>query len=184
MNILVSILLVLAGLVALLLLLALFLKRQHYVKRAIVIDAPRQEVFDYVKLLRNQETFNDGAMADPARNKEFRGTDGTVGFVYAWSGNKDAGQGEKEIMDIEEGKRVEMEIRFVKPMRATARIVMETESLPGGQTRVSWSNAGTLPYPLNIMVPMVERGVGKGMDTSLARLKGILEKRPAAAALH
>ena len=177
MNIIITILLVVAGIIVLLLLIAIFMKRKHSVNREIIINAPRQKVFDYLKLLKNQEQFNKGAMADPDRKREFKGTDGTVGYIYAWSGNKNAGEGEKEIKNIIEGKRIETEIRFVKPMATSAYIIMETESLSDEQTKVYWSNAGTLKYPLNIMVPMVEKMITKDMDSSLLNLKNILEKQ-------
>jgi hypothetical protein len=176
MNIMITILLILAGIVALLLLMALFMKKDHYVSRDIIINAPRQKVFDYIKLLKNQDEFNKHAMTAPDRKREFKGTDGTVGYVYAWSGDKNAGVGEKEIMNIIEGKRIETEIRFVKPMTATASIIMETESLPGDQTRLSWSNAGTLNYPVNLFIPMMQKSVAKDMDSSLSTLKNILEQ--------
>jgi hypothetical protein len=176
MNILITILLGIAGLIALALIIALFMKKEHFVKRDIVINAPRQKVFEYVKLLKNQDEFNKHAMAGPDRKKEFKGTDGTVGYIYSWSGNKKAGEGEKEIINIEEGKRVETEIRFIKPMRATSRIIMETESLSDNETKLSWSNAGRLNYPVNIMIPMMEKMLPKDMDESLATLKIILEK--------
>jgi len=176
MNTIITILLVVAGVIALLLLMALFMKREHYVKREIIINAPQQKVFDYIKLLKNQDEFNKHAMAGPDRKREFKGTDGTVGYIYSWSGNKNAGVGEKEIKNIIEGKKIETEIRFVKPMRATACIIMETESLSDDQTKVSWSNAGTLKYPVNIMIPMMEKMLPKEMDTSLSTLKSILEK--------
>src|SRR5436190_2864555 len=176
MNIIITILLVVAGIIALLLIIALFIKREHYVKREIIINAPRQKVFDYIKLLKNQDEFNKHAMSAPDRKREFKGTDGTVGYIYAWSGDKNAGVGEKEIKDIVEGKRIEMEIRFVKPMAVSATIIMETESLSDNQTKVTWSNAGTLKYPVNIMIPMMEKNVSKGMDDSLLTLKGIFEK--------
>jgi len=176
MNIIITILLIVACIIALLLIIGLFMRRQHYVKREIIINAPRQKVFDYIKLLKNQDNFNKHAMAAPDRKSEFKGTDGTVGYIYSWSGNKDAGVGEKEIKNIIEGKRVEMEIRFVKPMAVTADIIMETESLSDHQTKVYWSNAGTLKYPINIMIPMMEKSVAKDMDISLLTLKSILEK--------
>jgi len=176
MNVIITILLVVAGILALLLIIALFMKREHYVRREIIINAPRQKVFDYLKLLKNQDEFNKHAMAAPGRNREFKGTDGTVGYIYAWSGDKNAGVGEKEIKNIIEGKRIETEIRFVKPMRAIASIIMETESLSGNQTKVIWSNAGVLKYPVNIMIPMMEKHVVKDMDISLSTLKNILEK--------
>src|SRR4030095_12260964 len=175
MNIVITILLVVTGIIALLLIIALFMKKEHYVKRDIIINAPLQKVFDYVRLLKNQDKFNKHAMTGPEREREYKGTDGTVGFIYAWKGNKNAGEGEKEIKNIIEGKRVETEIRFVKPMAATAYIIMETESLSDDQTKMYWSNAGTLKYPVNIMIPMMERMLPKEMDSSLSTLKNILE---------
>lgn len=176
MSTIITILLVLAGIIVLLLIIGLFMKREHYVRREIIINAPRQKVFDYVKLLKNQDEFNKHAMAGPDRKREYKGTDGTVGFIYAWSGNKNAGEGEKEIKGITEGKKIEMEIRFIKPMSVSASIIMETESLSDSQTKVYWSNGGTLKYPVNIMIPMMEKSVAKDMDSSLVNLKTILEK--------
>jgi uncharacterized protein YndB with AHSA1/START domain len=176
MNTLIVILLIVAGLIALLLIIGLFMKRDHYVRREIIINAPRQKVFDYLRLLENQEKFNKWAMADPGRNRELKGTDGTVGFTIAWNGDKTVGEGQKEITNIVEGKRIETQIRFVRPMATTANVVMETESLSDNQTKVYLSNAGTLKYPLNIMIPIAERKFPKDMDISLSTLKDILEK--------
>src|ERR1700685_428014 len=114
MNILITILLTLTGIIALLLIIALFMKREHYVNREIIINAPQQKVFNFLKLLKNQDQFNKWSKADQDRKEEFKGIDGKVGFIYAWSGNKSAGEGEKEIKNIIEGKRIETEIRFIK----------------------------------------------------------------------
>jgi uncharacterized protein YndB with AHSA1/START domain len=81
------------------------MKRKHYVKREIIINAPRKKVFEYLQLLKKQDKFNKWARADPGRNREFKGTDGTVGFIIAWNGNKGVSEGEKEITNIIEGKR-------------------------------------------------------------------------------
>ena len=35
-------------------------------------------------------------MADPNMKKSYSDIDGTVGFIYAWDGNKEAGKGEQE----------------------------------------------------------------------------------------
>ena len=55
MNIIITILLIVAGIIALLLIFALFIKKEHYVNREIIINAPLQKVFDYIKLLKNQK---------------------------------------------------------------------------------------------------------------------------------
>ncbi len=176
MTTVITILLVFAGIIALLLIIGLFMKKNHYAKREIIINVPRQNVFNFLKLLKNQEKFNQRAAVDPNRNWEYKGTDGTVGFIISWKGNKSAGEGEKEIMSLVEGKRIETQIRFVKPMVTSATIIMETESLSDTQTKVSMSNAGILPYPWNIMIPMFEKMFAKDMENSLATLKNILEK--------
>jgi hypothetical protein len=177
MNIIFTILLVAGGIIALLLIIAFFMRREHYVNREIIINAPQQKVFDFLRLLKNQDQFNKWATADKKnRKEEFKGTDGTVGFIYSWSGDKSAGQGEKEIKNIIEGKRIETEIRFVKPMRVSASVIFETESLSANQTKVNLINTGTLQYPLNIMIPMAEKKFPKDLDESLSILKNILEK--------
>ena len=176
MNTLITILVAVAGIIALLLIMALFMKREHYVKREITINAPRQKVFDFLKLLKNQDKFNKWAKADPDRNWEYKGTDGTVGFIIAWNGNKNVGEGEKEIISIIEGKRIETQIRFVSPMATVANVIMEMESLSDNQTKVSLSNSGTLKDPMNIMIPIAEKMFPKDMDISLSTLKSILEK--------
>jgi hypothetical protein len=152
------------------------MRKKHYVKRQIIINAPLQKVFDFLRLFKNQEKYNRWAKADPNRIVEFKGIDGTVGFIESWSGNKSVGQGEKEIMNIIEGKRIETEIRFVKPIATTATVTMETESLAENQTQVYLINSGTLKYPLNIMIPVFEKMFAKDMDTSLATLKNVLEQ--------
>ena len=176
MNIVITILLIVAGIIALLLIIGLFTKKEHYVKQEIIINAPRQKVFNYLKLLKNQNEWNKNAKGDPNKKEEFKGTDGTVGFILAFSGNKNVGVGEKEIKTIIEGKRIETEMRFVKPMTFTASLIMDIESLSDNQIKIHLSHSGTMKYPLNIMIQMFEKMFSKQMDISLSTLKNVLEK--------
>jgi hypothetical protein len=176
MNIVITILAVVAGLIALLLILALFMKKGYKTYRDVIINAPLQNVFEYVKHIKNQDNYNKWVMMDLNMKKDFKGTDGTVGFIYAWNGNKEAGEGEQEIKTITEGKSIEMEIRFVRPFAGIAHAEMTTESVSNNQTKVSWSTASTMKYPLNIMLPILVKMMEKDMDTSLTTLKNILEK--------
>lgn len=49
--------------------------------RETVIDKPRQEVFNYVKFIRNQDAYNKWVMTDPAMKKDSKGKYGTV-WIY------------------------------------------------------------------------------------------------------
>lgn len=172
----ITIVLAITGIIILLLIIAFFLKRGHYVKREIIINVPKQKVFDFLKLLKNQDKFNIWAKADPDRNWAYQGIDGTAGFIISWSGNKKAGEGEKEIINIIEGQRIDTQIRFIKPMATVADVIMETETLSDHQTKVTFINSGLMKYPMNIFIPLAERNFPRDMDASLTTLKELLEK--------
>jgi hypothetical protein len=176
MNIVIIILLIPVGIIALVLLIALFLKKVHYVNCETTINVSSQKVYDFLRFLKNQEKFNKWAKRDANRQVESHGTDGTVGYIYSWSGNKEAGCGEKEIINLIEGKKIETEIRFTKPMKVSSQIIMELEALGENQTKVNFINTGRLNYPLNFLILFAEKNFAKDMDSSLATLKEILEK--------
>ncbi len=171
-----SVLTILACIVAVILIIPLFMRKVHHVQREIMVNVTAQQAFSFLKMLKNHEKFNKWAGADPSRKEEFKGNDGTPGFIYAWNGNKNAGQGEKEIMKMIEGQKIEVDIRFVKPFKVTAHFHITTEALTDNQTKVILSNTSALMYPLNIMVPMVEKSLAKDMDESLNVLKKLLEQ--------
>jgi uncharacterized protein YndB with AHSA1/START domain len=179
MNILLIILEVVAGLIGLLLVIALFTKKSYSIARETVISKPVTEVFNYVKCLKNQDHFNKWVMTDPDMKRDFKGTDGTVGFVYAWNGNKKAGEGEQEITNVVEGKRMDSQVRFVRPFKGVSETYYETDSQSPNQTKVSWGVSGKMNYPMNIMLLIMnmEKMMGKDMETSFGNLKEILEKK-------
>jgi len=76
--------LALVGIIAIALIAGLFIDGKYALEREITINKPKQEVYDYVKYLKNQNNFSVWAKTDPAMKKEFKGEDGTVGFISAW----------------------------------------------------------------------------------------------------
>ncbi|MBC7888413.1 MAG: SRPBCC family protein [Ferruginibacter sp.] len=176
MKIVKKIMIVVLLIVAIPLVIALFLKKEYFIEREVTINHPKEKVFNYVKHLKNQDNYSKWVRMDPAMKKDFRGTDGTVGFVYAWDGNKDAGKGEQEIKKITEGERVDVEVRFKKPFEGIASAPIVTESISANQTKVKWAMKGKSAYPLNFMNLFMDNMLGKDLETSLATLKGILEK--------
>ena len=108
MKIFLNILLGIAVIVAILLIVALFIKKDYSVSREITINKPKQEVFDYLKMLKNQKQYNKWWMMDPSTKMDFKGTDGTVGFTAYWDSEaKGVGKGEQEIKNITEGQRID-----------------------------------------------------------------------------
>ncbi|PSL35914.1 SRPBCC family protein [Chitinophaga ginsengisoli] len=174
-----KILLVIVVLIAIVLILAAFTKKRYGVEREVVINKPKQEVFDYIKLLKNQDNYSKWAMMDPAMKKTYTGTDGTVGFVSAWdSDKKDVGKGEQEIKKIAEGEKIDFELRFYKPFESTEQAYMQTEAVSPTSTKVKWGFNGHMNYPMNLMLLCMdfEKMIGDDLQTGLTNLKSNLEK--------
>ena len=180
MKIVKKILLVIVVLVAVLLVTALFVSKEYAVKREVVINKPVSEVFAYVKNIKNQNYYSKWNMTDPNATKEYKGTDGTVGFVASWDSQmKEVGKGEQEIKGITEGSRIDMELRFYRPFEATDNAYMTTEPSAENQTKVTWGFNGKMPYPMNMMLVFMnmDNMLGSDMQTGLDNLKTLLEKQ-------
>lgn len=176
MHILIKIVVVIGVVILLLLFIALFVKKEYAVERSLIIHKPNQEVYDYLKFIRNQDYYSKWVMTDPNMKKTFTGTDGTVGFSYAWDGNDKAGQGDQQITKLVNGQQVDTEIHFIRPFAGLGWASMFTKSLPQGQTEVLWRMKGRNNYPINLMNLVIGPMLGKDMDVSLHNLKNILEK--------
>lgn len=172
-------LIVLVSILGIILIAALFVKKDYSVKRSVTINLQKQDVFNYVKYLKNQDNFSVWARIDPEMHQEFRGTDGTVGFVSAWdSPVKEAGSGEQEITSITEGERIDYIIRFFKPMKSTDNAFMSFKSENDSVTKITWCFYGKMKYPTNLMLVFMDMDamLGKDLSGGLKNLKSLLEK--------
>jgi len=165
--------------IAIPLIMAATLSNDYAIEREVIINRPLSEVFDYAKLVRNSENWSKWVMTDPNAKKTFKGTDGTVGFVYGWdSENKNLGQGEQEITAIKEGERIDFELRFIKPFENKSNAALTTESVNGNQTKVKWYFMGERGYMMKLMhfILRLEKMLGNDMAISLTNMKNDLEK--------
>lgn len=157
---------------------AIFVKKEYAVEREVTIMAPKQVVFNYIKHLKNQDNYSVWSSMDPQMKKEYKGTDGNVGFISAWeSDKKEVGKGEQEILKINEGERIDFELRFYEPFESTDHAYMMTDQVSEAQTRVKWGFNGKFKYPMNFMLLFMdmEEMLAKDLETGLLNLKELLE---------
>ena len=177
MQIIITILLILGSIIVLLLLIALFIKRDFRVERIININKSKQEVFEYLKLLKNQEQYSVWVMKDPNVKLVYTGTDGTVGATSSWeSDDKHVGVGEQEIIKMNEGESMEVEIRFKKPFEDTNYAISSVSAISDNETKVSNVFYGNNKFPKNLMNLMMDKMIGKFMYQNLVNMKANLEK--------
>ena len=176
MGILLALLGIIAGLFIFIFAAALFIKKEYTIREQITIDKNSRGVYDYVRLLKNQEYYNKWVMMDPNLKRSYRGTDGTVGAAVSWdSENKNVGKGEQEIKSLTDGSRIDCEVRFEKPFKNVTQIYMEVTPISESTTNLEWSMAGQNKYPFNFMNLFITGMLAKDMQTSLQSLKNVIE---------
>jgi len=180
MQILLYILAVLAGIIALVLIVALFIKKDYLVVRTIPISATPPSIFNYIKFLKNQDNYSKWAMMDPNMKKEFSGTDAEIGFVSAWdSPIKNVGKGQQKITKLIPNKSVELEIQFIRPFPGLANAVFQIDEINATESKVSWSLQSSMKYPTNFMLLFMnmDKMIGNDLEIGLNNLKQLMESK-------
>lgn len=170
---------VVAAIVAVIVLLALVAPKTYNVSRSIVINKPVSEVFEYLKHIKNQDEWSPWKKKDPNMKQTHTGTDGEIGFVARWEGNKEVGTGEQEIVSISENKAVNSQLRFYKPWKSQSDAYLTTRAVDDNTTEVVWGFSGVNKPPSNIFFLFfnMDKTVGKDFEEGLADLKRILESK-------
>jgi len=169
----------LAAIVALALITGLFLPKDYAVSRTVTIQRSNADVFEYARMIRNQEDYSVWWKMDPNQVNTYTGEDGTVGFVAAWKSELDSvGSGEEEIIALEEGKRIGFALRFKEPFESNASSEMLFASTDSNSTTLTWNFKGDMSYPFNVMqlFMSMEDMLGNDIEQGLNNVKAILEK--------
>lgn len=175
MKILKKILIGIAAFIVLLLIIAIFIPTTYTVSVSTTIDRPQQEVYDYVKLIKNQEYYSVWVTQDTNIVMTYTGTDGTVGFVAAWV-SKEMGVGEQQITKLD-GERVDVDLRFKEPMEGENKAATIVKAAGANQSTVTSEFYGYNPYPTNIMCFVGKMFIKDAQTQNMANLKAILEKK-------
>lgn len=162
------------------LIVALFTRSGIKTSKAIDINKPRQDVFDYLVQLKNQEQYNAWMLVDPKMQKTYSGSGEGPGSIVVWeSKNRKDGKASQRIINVGPPEKIEVEIIFEKPMASTARYWFELTPISEGCTRVNWIYEGNpSPYYLlrvaHLLLRLKKR-VNQYMENSLQNVKQILE---------
>jgi hypothetical protein len=169
---------ILAGILILFWILTLISPKNYHVSRSIEINKPLPEVFNFIKYVKNQDHWSPWDQKDPDMKKEYRGEDGEAGFVSAWKGNKEVGEGEQEITGIYVNDRMESQLRFFKPWKSESDAYIKVEEVSPEITKVTWGFSGVNKPPANIFMLFfnMDKMIGKDFESGLIVLKKHLEE--------
>lgn len=169
-------LIIIGILLALIILMALIAPKSYEVSRSIELDQSTDIVWEHLKFLKKQQEWSPWARKDPNMEQKFTGIDGEIGAISYWNGNKEVGEGEQEITKIVEGKRIEQDLRFLKPYKSQSDCYMDLEKLDGNRSKVTWGFKGKNKFPMSIMMLFMsmDKMVGKDFEQGLQNLKSNL----------
>ena len=152
----------------------------YTVERSATIAAPPERVYEQVADFHNWTNWSPWEDVDPALTRTYSGAASGTGAVYAWSGNRKAGQGRMEITRAVEPSSVQIDLVFEKPWKARndTRFTIHPE---GSGSRVTWSMTGkkTLMTKAMGIFRSMDKLIGPDFERGLARLKSTVERSPA-----
>jgi hypothetical protein len=178
MKILKKILIGIVSIIVLLLIVALFVPKSYTVSVKETINKPRQEVYDYIRILKNQDEYSVWVMEDPNLKPEITGEDGTVGAIQRWNSTDDnVGEGEQEITALTPD-RIDVDLRFKRPFEGTAKAANILNAISENQTELTAEFYSNDQYPMNLMSYFFGRKmIEKAEKDNLMNIKKNLESR-------
>ena len=166
---------IILGLIALLLLIAAFLPGTYNVEKSTIIKKNQSDVMSSVGDLNYYSKWNPWQQSDPTAKSTITGTPKTPGHRYGWEGKK-VGVGSLTLNAIDD-KHIHFDLEFVKPFKSKAKDNWLFEHWgDGNETRVTWQNSGEFPWPIaRLLGPSITKQLNQQFVTGLNNLKRMCE---------
>lgn len=150
-------------------------------ERSGVINAPASRIFPYLSNFKMGSQWSPYEKMDPNMKKTYVGTDGQVGSIMEFEGNKDTGSGRLEMLKIVLNELIEIKLTMLKPMHGE-NLVRYKLSPEGTGTRFSWSIEGNGGFMSKLFTLLVdcEKMMGEQFEQGIATLRGVVEGAAAA----
>ncbi len=144
----------------------------YEVQRRTTIAAPPGEIYDRIVNLHRWQSWSPWEDLDPNLQRTYSGAEAGVGAAYEWSGNRKAGEGRMEIVDVTPNEHVSIALQFVKPFksRSTTEFALEAD---GDATTVVWTMIGPKTFMTRVMgiFTSMDKMIGPDFERGLAQLK-------------
>jgi hypothetical protein len=168
--------------VAAFLILGLIMPKDVVVSRSVMINAPKNVVFDQMSNFKNWTNWSPWIEKEPTVKLTYKGADGAVGSGYHWVGeDKNTGTGDMNSLAIN-GTKMDFEVKFSKPMKREAQGTLEAMDTAGA-TKAYWSFSMHMPYPFNAMLLFMnmDKMLGGDFEKGLNNMKKYAESHAGSA---
>lgn len=145
-------------------------QKQFTVERSRVVQASPERVRSLLVDFHQWRSWSPWEDVDPQMHRAYAGPQQGVGATYSWSGNRKAGAGSMEVLDVTE-REVDIALAFTKPFKAQNSLAFLLEP-SGDATHVTWRMTGARPLMMRLMGPLLDMDklVGKDFEKGLEQL--------------
>jgi uncharacterized protein YndB with AHSA1/START domain len=149
------------------------------VTRTATINAPPERIYPLIVDFKAWDAWSPWEKKDPAMKRTYGGPAAGVGATYAWSGDRNVGEGSMRIIEANAPTHLALKLDFLKPFEAHNDVVF-TLAPQGAATMVTWTMTGPTPFPAKIVHVFfdMDRMVGGDVEAGLAAMK-LAAERPA-----
>lgn len=139
------------------------------VSKSIVIDAPVEEVFDFIRDFKTWPEWSPWMVAEPDCSLTYD----SGGKGYRWEGDI-IGSGGMNIVGEDRPGRIDYDLQFIKPWKSRADVSFQFRSVEGG-VEVTWTMDSALPFFMFFMKNTMIAVIGMDYQRGLLRLKARIE---------
>jgi uncharacterized protein YndB with AHSA1/START domain len=149
---------------------------EYEVTRSTTIAAPPERIRPLIENFHEWRRWSPWEELDPDLKREYSGPESGPGAAYAWEGNRKAGRGRMEILDVQP-ERIDIRLDFEKPFKASNRTAFELTPRGTDATGVTWRMTGENKGLMAILSRFMsmDKMVGKDFEKGLTRLKSAAE---------
>lgn len=146
----------------------------HY-ERSAVMNAPADRILAQITDFHRWLPWSPWEKLDPEMKREYSGSTNGVGAKYHWSGNKKAGEGRMEIVEVKPDQ-VTIDLNFIKPWESKCVTIFRTSTEAEG-TRLTWTMDGPNTFMGKVFGLFVnmDKMIGRDFESGLAGIKQLAE---------
>lgn len=151
----------------------------YRVTRSADIAAPPAAVHVWINDFHKWDAWSPWANLDPNMKTTYSGAPAGPSASYHWTGNDQVGEGRMTILESEDGRRVRINLEFIKPFPSTA-LTDFIISPAGAGSRVEWTMGGDMNFlskAMSFFMGGMDSMIGPDFERGLAQLKAAAEKQ-------
>ncbi len=155
---------------------------EFQITRSVKIAAPPEAIFSQINDFHKWPAWSPWEALDPDMQRTYSGATAGEGAIYGWTSNHPhVGEGRMTITESRPGELIAIKLEFIKPHAGICPT--EFKFTPDGyRTKVTWTMSGKSDFmhkAVQLFMNM-DKLIGGEFEKGLAKLKQIVEEKPAA----